>query len=342
MSYTIRIRQADEPITVETGDTILETALAQGVPYPHGCRSGNCGACKTRLLDGDVMLSPYSDFALSAQEHADGLILACRAVPWSDCTVAWLEQDDVVMHPQRKLDCRVGEILDATHDIKIVRLEIVAGGPFDFSAGQYAHVKFDGQPGRDYSMASRPDDAMLEFHIRQVTGGRASVHVATALAVGDAVTVEGPLGNCHLREDHRGPIIALAGGSGLAPIKSIIETALAKELPQPIYLYFGARDERDVYLEDHLKVLAAAHARFKFTVVLSEPAGPTQRRTGLVTDAVKADYSDLDGCKAYLAGPPPMVEAGVDMLELLDMRHEDIHADAFYTEAEKAALEPPA
>ena len=338
MSFKVRVRQVDQPITVEMGQTILEAALKAGVAYPHGCRSGNCGACKSRLHAGEVEMSPYSEFALSEEEKANGLILACRAVPWSECEVAWLGEEDLVVHPNRRLGCRVTEIVQATHDIRIVRLSVESGGPFDFSCGQYAAVTFAGQPPRDYSMANTPDDATLEFHIRRVAGGASSAYVAERLKAGEAVHVDGPYGTSYLRTNHRGPIVAVAGGSGLAPMKSIVESALKSGLPQDIALYFGVRAERDLYLEAHFRALERAHGNFRFVPVLSEPSGPTGRRIGFVHSAVAADFADLDGCKIYTAGPPPMVRAVQEMAVAHGARREDIHADAFYTEAEKAAL----
>lgn len=342
MAFTVAIRRHGAPVEVETGQTILEAALAAGVPYPHGCRSGNCGACKSRLYAGEVEMAPYSEFALTAAEAAEGLVLACRAVPWSDAEIEWLDPNETVVHPLRRMTCRVASIEDATHDIKRVWLEIVAGGPFTFSAGQYAAVSFEGQAPRDYSMANRPDEKMLEFHIRRMGSGGASHYVAAHLKPGDLVRVEGPYGSSHLRESHAGPIVAIAGGSGLAPVKSIIEQALALGKQQPITLYFGVRDERDLYLEPHFAALAAKHPNFRFVPVLSEPSAPTSRRSGFVHQAVAADRADFDGMKAYIAGPPPMVEAATRLLQERGMRHEDIHADAFYTEAEKAALDAAA
>jgi ferredoxin-NAD(P)+ reductase (naphthalene dioxygenase ferredoxin-specific) len=338
MAFQVRIRQWDTPVAVETGQTILEAALAQGVAYPHGCRSGNCGACKSRQHAGDIDLAPYSEYALTEAERVSGLILACRATPWSDAEVAWLDSDDIVVHPVRHLKCRVAALEQATHDIRIIRLAIESGGPFTFAPGQYARVSFTGLPARDYSMANRPDQPELELHIRQLGGGTASVHAGTRLQVGDAVAVEGPYGTSYLRERHTGPILAIAGGSGLAPIQSIVESALARGMKQDIRLYFGVRDERDLYREAALRALAAAQPNFRFTPVLSEPSGPTDRRTGLVHQVVGAELGDVDGMKAYLAGPPPMVEAASALLTARGVRREDIHADAFYTEAEKAAL----
>lgn len=338
MSFSVRLRRTETTLSVAPGETILEAALAQGVAYPHGCRSGNCGACKSRLHEGEVELAPFSEYALSEAERAEGLILACRALPWSDAEVSWLDSDEIVLHPQRRLVCRVAARDALTHDIMRVRLEVEAGGPFAFSAGQYASLAFAALPPRDYSMANRPDEAVLEFHIRRVGAGSVSAYVAERLRPGDAVIAEGPLGTAYLRERHTGPILAIAGGSGLAPLKSIVETALASGRDRPVHLYSGARDERDLYLVGHFAALAAAHANFHFVPVLSEPRRATRRRIGFVHEAVAADFAALDGAKAYVAGPPAMVEAAASLLvDRLGLPRADLHADAFYSEAEKAA-----
>jgi ferredoxin-NAD(P)+ reductase (naphthalene dioxygenase ferredoxin-specific) len=338
MGFAVKIRQFDAPLAVEMGQTILDAALARDLPYPHGCRSGNCGACKSELVSGEVEMSPYSEFALSAAEKSGGLILACRAVPWSDCEVNFLDPEESVVHPLRHMVCRVVELRDATHDIRVVRMTIDSGGPFSFAAGQYASVQFADLPARDYSMANRPDEEILEFHIRLLPGGAVTPHVAQALKTGDAVKVVGPYGSAHLRATHTGPVLALAGGSGLAPIKSIVETALAQGARQKIALYFGVRAERDLYLEDHFATLCRRHPNLDFIPVLSQAEAPTQRRTGFLADAVRADFPALDGAKAYLAGPPVMVETAMTALLEMGLRRQDCHADAFYTEAEKAAI----
>ena len=316
MGFSVKIRQWAAPVAVPDGETVLEAALAQGVPYPHGCRSGNCGACKSRLLKGRVEMTPYSEFALTGEERKEGLVLACRSMPLDeDVELAWLELDEVVSHPLRELTCRVSAIDDMTHDIKRVRLRIEEGGPLTFSAGQYAAVGFDGIAPRDYSMANAPPrDAAgaeeIEFHVRHLAGGASSAYVARKLRHGETVRVLGPYGSSFLRENHNGPIVAIAGGSGLAPVKSIVETALA-----------------------------AKHPNLSFIPVLSEPSGRTGRRTGFVHRAVAEDIEEFDGYKAYIAGPPVMVESASALLEGRGMRREDIHADAFYTEAERAKLQ---
>ena len=324
-------------IDVPAGRTILETALGHDIDYPHGCRSGNCGGCKSHLISGDIEMAPHSPFALTEEERGRGLILACRSVPWSDCTVEPVEDEEAAVHASRRLACRVAGIDHATHDIRILSLDIESGGPFDFTAGQYAALAFEGLPARDFSMASAPGAARLEFHIRLVTGGRVTRHVMNALRIGDAVSVSGPTGTAHYRENHRGPILLVAGGSGLAPIKSIAESALAGGARQEMFLYFGARAERDVYLEKHFTALAARHPNLRVVTVLSEPDGPTRRRTGWLADTLSSDFDTLDGFKAYLAGPPIMVETCTERLLALGLARRDCHADAFYTEAEKAS-----
>ena len=338
MTYRVTIRGMDAEIDVGAGETILDAALRSGLPFPFGCQSGNCGACKCALVMGGVELAPYSEFALEEGERLQGMILGCRAMPLDDCTVALLETEELEVHPARDLDCRVVALDDLTHDIKRLRLEILSGGPLVFSAGQFASLRFPGLPARDYSMANRPDEALLEFHIRLVAGGAVTPFVRERLKIGDRLRVAAPMGTSSWRRRHAGPILAVAGGSGLAPIKSIVETALASGVRQPIRLYVGARAERDLYLLDHFAALGARHANLSVIPVLSEPDAPTSRRIGFVSDALAADLADLDGWKAYLAGPPPMVESAVEALVARGMRRDDCHADAFYTEADKLAL----
>ena len=331
----VRIRQHDQPIDVSTGETVLAAALRLGLRYPHGCTQGNCGSCKSRLLAGRVDLMPYSRHALSDAERADGLILACRARPETPVELAWLAdmsgQDDTPRHPVQYLRCRVTSVAPATHDISIVRMVADGDGTLAFSAGQYAAVTFDGQAPRDYSMANRPDQPTLEFHIRAVADGTTSAFVARDLRPGAAAVIDGPFGGCWLRDHHPGPVLALAGGSGLAPIHSIVDTALLRGVRQPIHLYLGARAEADVYDEDRLRGLAERHRNLHVNVVLSAPAGPTDRRVGYLHEALAADFPRLLDATAYIAGPPKMVAALRKTLNGLGVAEGAIHADAFHS-----------
>ena len=325
------IHQANRTIRVPATQTILEAALDQGVTYPHGCRSGRCGTCKSRLIDGAVDLLEHTRFALTDAERAAGLILACRALPKDDVLVAWLgdeaEQPD---HPVRSIDARVTSVEDVTHDVRIVRA-VPTGEPLAFSAGQYVRLTVAGKPARDYSMASQPGEAELEFHIRRVPGGETSDHIHRNLKPNDAVQIKGPFGSSWLRHGHTGPILAIAGGSGLAPIQSIVETALSMGMAQPIHLYFGVRTARDLYQAHRFRDLESRHANLHFIPVLSDEVGATPFRSGYVSDAVAHDIKDLDGWKTYTAGPPAMIDAVIEMTTAAGLRQEDLHADVFFT-----------
>lgn len=243
----------------------------------------------------------------------------------------------------RPLFCRVTALADATADIRIVRLVIVAGGAFRFTAGQYARVTFGEHRPRDYSMANRLGAAELEFHIRHRADGGASEYVARALRIGDGVWVEGPFGDSWLRGDHHGPIVCLAGGSGLAPMKAIVEAALATDPARWVDLYFGGRDEGDVYFEAHFRAMEAKFRNFRYHVLLSEPRGSTGRRRGTVVDGLVADGAGhrgpagrWAGAKGYAAGPPAMVRAARETLLGLGFAPADVHADAFHHEPRTA------
>lgn len=335
MAFDVHVKNTGATLSVAPAATILDAALASGIAYPHGCRAGRCGACKTRLVAGEVELLKHTPFSLTEREKKHGLILACRAMPRTNCEVKWLTRD-AVDHTIRDEPTRVVSIADATHDIKIIHLRLDAGDELAFSAGQYAELTFPGCPPRYYSMANRPDSAILEFHVRHVPGGLASGFTATRLHEGDPVRLRGPFGTAHLRTHHTGPILAIAGGSGLAPIASIVETALDEGMRQPIHVYLGARAERDVYREERFRELVAAYANLSFTPVLSDEKRLSSRRRGLVTEAVTEDLPDLRGWNAYLAGPPAMVDAATAFVVERGLASHDLHADAFFTTADQA------
>jgi CDP-4-dehydro-6-deoxyglucose reductase/ferredoxin-NAD(P)+ reductase (naphthalene dioxygenase ferredoxin-specific) len=320
-----------EPVPVEAGDTILASLLRAGVPFPFSCQAGNCGTCKCELVSGDVLELEHSEHALAAEERAKGIVLACRTQVWDDAVVRRIDAEELVMHPSRVMRCRVLELEDLTHDIKGVRLAIEAGGPFVFSAGQYAQLEFAPGLSRHYSMASTPQEAELMFHIRHMPGGRTSAHVATQLKVGDKVKVSGPLGVAYLRDNHSGPALLVAGGSGLAPIQSILCTMLERGHSAPVTLYFGVRSERDLYHEALLRDLAARYPNFSYHVVLSEQKGAAGRRYGLLHQVIELPEA-VDTVMAYLAGPPVMVEAATTLLASSGLMPRQIHADAFHNQ----------
>jgi ferredoxin-NAD(P)+ reductase (naphthalene dioxygenase ferredoxin-specific) len=346
MTVTVTVADLQQSAPAEEGDTVLGALLAHGIGFAYSCQAGNCGTCKCELVSGEIQELEYSEHALAPEERARNIVLACRAQVWGDVTVRRLDAEDFEVHPSRILRCRVAEVTRVTHDILRLRLEIQGGGRFVFSAGQYARLEFPMAPGepRDYSMANVPQDGLLEFHLRVMPGGSVSRRVAASLRVGDTVRVDGPLGTSYLRSKHPGPMLCVAGGSGLAPIKSIVQTALDAGFSQPVYLYFGVRAERDVYFEAELAELQRRHANFRAHIVLSAPTAVAAtdaclpRRVGLVTDALASDLADLSGFKAYFAGPPPMVDAASALVRERGVALRDIHADAFFPAPVEASL----
>ncbi len=338
MTVAISIRGVGGPVRAGPGQTILDAALSQGVAYPHGCRAGNCGACKSSLLAGEVDMGRHSEFALTAAERAQRLILACRAVPLGDVAVAWLDASDAVVHPQRRVAAQVAGVEWAARLIRRIHLRPEPGGPFAFTPGQYARLTFAGQPPRDYAFASQPGAPLLAFDVETHPKGRVGRFLATTLKEGDMVTVEGPFGDAYRRASHRGPILAIGIAAGLGPVAAIVEAALAAGITEEIALYLGARDEPDLYGLAHLQALAAAHANLAVTPVLAQPDGVPSRRFGPIHQAVAADYRNFAGCKAYVAGPPVAVEAVAGMLRGRGVPPADIHAMPFFSEAEKRHL----
>jgi naphthalene 1,2-dioxygenase ferredoxin reductase component len=327
---TIKFQQWPAPVPATRG-SILDAALAVGVPYPHSCRSGECGSCKSRLISGDVMMDGCAPEALTADERATGLILACRSRPRGDVEVEWLQGASVtdIAHPVRRVDTHVVHVEQATHDITRLRLAI-RGAPLAFSAGQYAQLSFGDCPARSYSMANRPDDPTLEFHIRRVPDGITSGYVAERLQPGERVRLEGPYGTAFLREPITRPLVLIAGGSGLAPMNSILLAALGKPCDCPIHLYHGVREARDLYDVEVIEELSARYS-FAYVPVLSAGSGNARCRTGFVHQAVSRDFRSLAGYDVYMAGPPPMVDAATAMAVELGADRENVRADAFFS-----------
>jgi len=335
LTHHVRIAALGRTIEVAEGETILAAAMRAGVNYPAACESGTCATCKSRLVAGEVRMLQHSPFALSADERAQGLVLACVSLPLSDCVITHDDLAGLATPPVATVSGRVVGLSDATHDIKRIMVQPL-GSPFEFLPGQFARLRFGTLPERDYSMASLPGETPLEFHVRLVPGGAVSAYVHGTLRLGDMLSMHGPFGTAFLRPEGTGPILAVAGGSGLAPIRSIVASALRAGLGSDIHLYFGVRDERDLYLEDQFKALARRHANLRFVPVLSQPSDPTIRRQGFLADVLREDFQDLSGWTAYLAGPPVMVETCEAALFPLGLARDCCHADPFYDQSHGA------
>ena len=332
----IHIADWSQPIEARR-QTILEAALDAGVPFPHGCGSGECGSCKCRLLEGEVQSERWSPDALSDAEHASGLILACRSRPVGDVSVKWLSSAAVL--PMVKLTATVGSIERVSRDVLVLRIGLREGQAFNFRPGQFAKLRFNKLPARSYSMANQPGQNELVFHIRVVPDGMVSGALAAGLRPGDPVEVRGPFGDAYWGGVvESSPLLLLAGGTGLAPMLSVLDAALRDGQPaERIHLYHGVRTEADNYAGDLLEQRSRERG-IRFVPVFTEGRQPSTRN-GHLHEAVAQDFPDLEGSFIHVAGPPPMVAAVTELAVDRGARRERIRADAFHAaEPEKRGL----
>lgn len=318
----VLVQPLNRVIQVEPGANLLQALQAAQVPMSYSCMAGRCGTCRCRVIDG--ARQPPVD-------GADTYVLACQTCVTEACTVQIPEPDEIVVHPARTIKTTVVSIEDLTHDIQ--RLVLKPAKPIDYSPGQYVQLQFTPEHARPYSMAGLADDGALEFHIRRVPDGRVTGYIASALKPGDVVKLSGPLGSAYLRRRHEGPMLCVAGGTGLAPVLSVLRGALAAGMPNPVHLYFGVRSPRDVYGLPWLQQLQRDHRALTLHVVVASGGEPALHRCGLVTQAIEADLGNLAGWRAYLCGSPPMVEAATLVARHKGIAADHIHADAFYTQS---------
>lgn len=312
MPVTVTIQPSGQQFVLHDHETLLAGALRHGFGLPYGCRSGACGTCKGQVLSGEVDPGDYQASALTAAEVAAGKALFCLARPRGDVVVEARMVPAVKDVVVRKLPVRVEEIQRVSHDVVVLRLKVPAAERFHFLPGQYIDFLMPDGKRRSFSLAGVPGDgALLELHIRHYPGGNFSRYVFEELKPRTILRIEGPLGTFFLREDSDKPVILLAGGTGIAPIKGILEQALAGGSTRQFVLYWGVRALRDLYMAQQAGEWQARHRNVTFIPVLSDP-DPDDRwagRTGLVHEAVLADFDDLSGYEVYACGAPVMVEA---------------------------------
>jgi len=327
-----------ETIDCEDDETILDASFRQGYSLVHGCREGQCSACKCYLLEGEVSLKSYSSFALSESEEEQGYTLLCRAMPDDDeITVELLHFDAEnyrADHAIRDGLATVTSLREFTHDITEIVLQIDTPDDFDFSPGHYVDLHVPGSDERrSFSMANLPGDGRIELIVKRYPGGRLSGMLETgSLVVGTQLGFTGPYGAFRLRENER-PVLMIAGGSGMAPQLALLRQMAAEGMSRPVRFFYGARTQADLFLLKDIQELGRGLADFRFVPVLSDEDWGGE--TGFVHDAV-AEFLDMgeigEDVEAYLCGPPPMVDAATEML--VDGRGLDtsqVHFDKFTT-----------
>lgn len=344
MTYQLTIEPTGDVIDVEEGQTILDAALRAGVWLPHACGHGLCGTCKVDVIDGAVEHGAASSFALMDFERDEGKTLCCTATLDSDVTIEAEidEEPDARVIPVRDFAATVERLDDLTHDVKGVVLALDA--PIDFQAGQYVNLTIPGvEGGRAFSIANAPQaDRVVELHVRLVPGGAGTTAIHNDLKVGDRVTFSGPYGRFFVRKSAAEPMLFLAGGTGVSSPRSMILDLLAEGDQRELTLIHGVRGQRDLYGRDEFEALAAAHPNFRYVPALSdEPADSDwSGARGFVHDVAERLFADgFAGHKAYLCGPPPMIEACIRTLMQGRLFERDIFTEKFLT-AKDAAEKP--
>ncbi len=312
MAFKVLLRPTGHEFLAEADQTILQAALDAGLTLPSGCRDGACGSCKGKVLAGSVDHGGARPQALSGAEKAAGMTLFCCAKPLSDLTLECHEVRSEGDIPVRTMPCRVQAMEHPAADVMILYLQLPANERLQFIAGQYIEFILKDGKRRAFSLANAPhDDALLELHLRLIPGGTFTEHVFSAMHEKDILRFEGPFGNFRLDESSTRPIIMLAGGTGFAPVKALVEHAIHSRVARPIHIYWGAKERAGIYLPALPEKWAAENSLITYVPVLSEPSPKDAwtGRTGLVHEAVLADFPDLSQYQVYACGAPAMIEA---------------------------------
>lgn len=330
-----------EEIDCDEDETVLDASFRQGYSLVHGCREGQCSACKCYLLEGEVALKRYSTFALSDSEQDSGYTLLCRAMPEEDLTVELLHFDPDNYRSEfviSTIETTVHAVEPLSHDISRVVVQLPEGAEFPYRPGSYAdiHVPGDAEARRSFSMANLPGEGRLEFIVKRYPGGAISGLLEDeSIAGGVSLTVTGPYGAFALRDNDRA-VLMIAGGSGMAPQLALLRHMVQEGIDRPTRFFYGARGTRDLIEIAELERLGAALPNFRFVPVLSDADDDAEwsGEAGMVHEAVARYLADGElgsDFEAYLCGPPPMVEAAQEMLESFGIDVSQIHFDKFTT-----------
>jgi CDP-4-dehydro-6-deoxyglucose reductase len=330
-NFTISIEGQAIRFPCDRGETVLNAAQRAGYELPYSCRKGVCGTCKCRLASGDVRA--FAGDALSEPEKALGYVLLCQSRPRSDLVIAPRQINKVDPFARRTLTARVFRIARVADDVTLVHLRFPAGIRIYFKAGQNLEVILPDGERRNFSMANPPHESDgVQLHIRHVPNGVFTGYIYNKLARGDLMRVELPFGSFALQESSK-PILLVAGSTGFAPIKSIVEDMLRKGIARESTLYWGARTRAGLYSELPRKWVAQ-NPHFSFVPVLSER--PEQGfRSGLVHQAVLADHRSLKNFQAYVCGPPVMTAAAKRDFLAAGLPPDEFFVDAFTTRADE-------
>lgn len=332
MSYQVTINPSGHTYTVAAEETVLGAAVEAGFNLPYGCRNGACGACKGRVLQGQVDYGDYQAGALTEAEKEAGQALFCCAKPLTDLVIECREVTGSNGIRPRIMPARVQLKKRLSHDVMALYLKLPSNERMQFMAGQYVDFLLKDGKRRAFSLANAPhNDEMLEMHLRLIPGGQFTEYVFSEMPEKAILRLEGPFGSFYLREDSDKPIIFVAGGTGFAPIKGIIEHMIHHNIQRQVLLYWGARSLEDLYMPELPEQWQAAHPNISYIPVLSEPQPEDnwQGRRGLVHAAVLEDHADLSSYQVYCCGAPQMVEVAHKEFQKHGMPEDEFFSDAF-------------
>ncbi len=338
MSYKVEIEPTGDVIEVQDGQTILDAALRQGVYIPHACSHGLCGTCKVEILEGEVDYGAASPFALMDMEKDEGKCLACTATPMEDCAIEADidEEPDARTIPVKDFMGTVVDVKDLTPRIKGIFIEL--DEEIDFQAGQYIQYYVPGfEEPRAFSLCNSSNNKkIVELNIALIPDGEATPWIHKNVKVGARRKIAGPYGRFFVRESANKPMIFFAGGSGLSSPKSMILEQLENGNTQAIHLFHGARNQEELYYSDMFKKLAEEYENFTYVPVLSDTGLENwDGKTGFVNDAANEIFeNDFSGTKAYLCGPPPMIDACITTLMRGRLFDRDIYTEKFFSKAD--------
>ncbi|MBI5107686.1 MAG: CDP-6-deoxy-delta-3,4-glucoseen reductase [Rhodocyclales bacterium] len=330
--FRITLKPSGHSFETDGSDTVLQAAIDAGLTLPYGCRNGACGACKGKVLEGLVDHGQAQDTALPTSDRAAGMTLFCCARPLSDLVLEVREVGTARDIPVKILPCRVQQIERRAEDVVVLSLKLPANERLQFLAGQYVEFLLKDGKRRAFSIANAPhDDGYLQLHIRLIPGGEFTGHVFGAMKEKDILRFQGPYGSFFLREESSKPMILVAGGTGFAPIKSLVEHAIHQKLLRPMEIYWGARDRAGLYLPELPLAWAREHAHIRYLPVLSDAtaADAWTGRTGFVHRAVLEDHSDLAAYQVYACGAPAMIDAARADFTAAGLPAEEFFADSF-------------
>ncbi len=312
--FLVRNINSGATFTVNEGESVLNAALRQGVMLPYSCKNGTCGSCKGRLESGEVHYPFHPPIALSREEIGEGCALLCQAEPVGDLVIRVREIEAVRDIQIRRMPARVIEKTLVAADVMRLRIRLPSAQRLQFLAGQYLEILLPDGKRRAFSIASPPQsEDEIELHIRHVEGGGFTGWVFDKLNERDILRLEAPLGNFFIRNDNtQRPLILMGGGTGFAPLKSMIEDLLAHGDQRPLHLFWGARWRSDLYLHAQAVQWARQYEHIQYSTALIEPGDndPEGVFYGFVHQAVLQHYTDLSGFDIYMSGPPGMVDAG--------------------------------